>query len=125
MSTPLNKLPKAKRLNVNGVYVAPQQLTCGIMDVDYEAGRTADGKMHRNKVATKRKVSVTMPPCATSVIQPLLAAMDHASFTVTVPDPREPGGSYTGTFYVGDRTVPIYNYALDIWNGLTFDLVEI
>lgn len=127
--TPLNVIKGAK-IKINGVSVRAQECVCGIMDIDYEAGRTADGTMHRNKVATKRKYSVTMPPCRTKVIQPLLAAMQtsngtDAHFQCTFPDPQAESGQYTGTFYVGDRSVPIYNYDLDIWNHLTFDIVEI
>lgn len=130
MAVDLSTLAKSKKVNINGVYVAPQELTCAIMDIDFEAGRTADGTMHRNKVATKRKYSITLPPCRTRVIRPILKAVHTANgqsahFRCTFPDPMEDDCSYSGTFYVGDRSVPVYNYALDIWGHLSFELVEI
>lgn len=125
MSTPLSSLPKSKRVNINGVYVAPQEFTFNVMDVDFESGRTADGTMHRKRVGVKRKYNVSLPPCHTEDLQPILAAMAPVTFKCTFPDAMSASGYYTGTFYVGDRTVSVYNYAMDLWNSCSFDLVEI
>lgn len=109
----------------NGAVPAPQELTMAIQDIDNDAGRNAQGNMVRHRVATKRKYSIKMPPCHTANIKTLLLAMEEKeSFLCTFPDPLKSNGLYTARFYVGDRSLPIYNFNMDIWNGITFDLIE-
>lgn len=120
-----NNTLKGSQVVINGVSISPQALTMTISDVDFDSGRDATGKMVRNMVGTKRSYAVTMPPCHTSVIKPVLKAMEGKQFfQCSFPDPLSDTGQYRGTFYVGDRSMPIYNYDLDIWNTITFDLVE-
>lgn len=101
----------------------PQTMKVAVQDVDFESGRTADGTMRRNRVGVKRKISLEFPPMSTAEVSKVLNAVSAQFFQVTYLDPVE-GRESTRMFYVGDRTVPVYNFALDIWDKLSFDLVE-
>lgn len=97
-----------------------------MQDIDYDAGRAADGTMQRNRVARKRKVNVTWPPMSKSDVSRVLSSMTGECFDVTAWD-FEAGGYVTMTAYVGDRTI---NYLSDALNGdglcdsFTCDFVE-
>lgn len=112
---------------LNGISVLPQELTISIQAVDYDSGRNADGTMERNMLGEKRKAEISLPPMHSAELRPIMNAIsgtEHAAFQVTMPDPWTSSGTYTGTFYVGDRSAPVYNFALDIWNNVTFNIVE-
>ncbi len=97
-----------------------------IQDIDYDAGRAADGTMQRNRVARKRKVNVTWPPMSKANVSKVLSSMTAESFTVTAWD-FEANGYVTMNAYVGDRTI---NYLSDVLNSnglcdsFTCDFVE-
>ena len=120
------------RVTLGGISFSPQSLTCAIQAVDYDSGRTADGKMHRNMVATKYKYQVKLAPMHSNdklegvhTMSDLLAAMGGAEFQFSAPDPMDASSDYSGTFYVGDRTIPVYNFKLDIWDSMSFDVIEV
>lgn len=96
-----------------------------IQDVDYDSGRTADGTMHRNRVARKRKLAVTWPPMPKEEVSKILNAITAESFKVSAYD-FETGENAEMDMYVGDRTIPFLSTALN--NGLcdsfTVDFVE-
>lgn len=98
-----------------------------MQDIDYDAGRAADGTMQRNRVARKRKVCVTWPPMTPDKVSRVLSSMTAESFTVRAWD-FEAGGYATMTAYVGDRTVNMLSDVLHGGSGLcdsfTCDFVE-
>lgn len=109
---------------------SPQSMAFGYQGVDFEAGRTADGTMHRNMVAEKRTYDITLPPMHTAELTPILSALNgtsHETFVARFPDPVGNTGDnyYQGTFYVGDRKGNAYNFHLDLWDTTSFTLVEI
>ena len=97
-----------------------------MQDIDYDAGRAADGSMQRNRVARKRKVCVTWPPMSKAQVSRVLSSMTASSFSLTAWD-FEAGGYATIIAYVGDRTV---NYLSDVLNSnglcdsFTSDFIE-
>ena len=109
--------------------VDPQTLTCDIYDLDSEdgAGRNQEGLAFRDRVAVKRKVNCTWGPMDNATISKLLKAMSDEFFTLRYPDPFD-GAYREGTFYVGDRSAPIYVWNADkgkyLWQGLTANFVE-
>ncbi|MBO7673613.1 MAG: hypothetical protein J6S63_01230 [Atopobiaceae bacterium] len=112
---------------VDTVTFSPQEYSLVISGVDYDTGRVASGMMERNQVGEKRSCQIQLPPMHTAELQPIMKIVSgvvHTSFTATIVDPTQPSGYYTGTFYVGDRTLPAYNFHLDLWNGATFDIIE-
>ena len=111
-------------LKINGVAIAdPQTLTWDIYDLDSEdgAGRNQMGEMMRDRVAVKRKVNCTWGPLKPEEISKLLKAMKDSFFTLEYPDAEE-GGYKSGTFYVGDRSAPMYHK--DLWEGLSANFIE-
>lgn len=102
----------------------PSKMTVLIQDVDYDSGRTADGYMHRNKVSVKRKIEFTFPPTSDeSGMSTLLSQFGQDSFYLTYFDPQT-NSAQTKRFYTGDRTMPVYNFLLGLWDAMTFNVVE-
>ena len=117
-------------LQINKIDIAdPQTLTWDIYDLDGEngSGRTEDGLMHRDRVAVKRKLNCTWSPMTNEEISVLLKAMDDVFFTIRYPDAHD--GTYReGTFYVGDRSTPLYMWNAEkkkyLWEGLSANFIE-
>lgn len=112
-------------LTIGGTAVVdPSVMSVSIMDVS-NAERNANGTMMIDRVATKRKIVLEWPALTNSNISAILNAVSPIFFTVKYPDPMD-GGVATRTFYVGDRTAPVYS---DIggtvqWNGLKMDFIQ-
>lgn len=116
-------------LQINKFDIAdPQTLTWDIYDLDSEeAGRNQLGEMFRDRVAVKRKLNCTWPPMEPLEMSVLLKAMDDVFFTIRYPDAHD--GTYReGTFYVGDRSTPMYVWNNEkqkyMWEGLTANFIE-
>lgn len=117
-------------LQINNFDVAdPMTLTWDLYDLDSEegAGRSQDGLMHRDRVAVKRKLNCTWPPMEPYEMSVLLKQMDDTFFTVRYPDAHD--GTYReGTFYVGDRSTPLYVWNNEkqkyMWEGLSANFIE-
>lgn len=102
----------------------PSKMTVLIQDVDYDSGRTADGYMHRNKVSVKRKLEFTFPPTSDeSGMSTLLNQFGQDSFYLKYFDPQT-SSVQAKRFYTGDRTMPVYNFLLGLWDSMTFNVVE-
>jgi hypothetical protein len=115
-------------LKINGADIAaPKTFKVDISDLDGESNRNAKGVLTRDRIAVKRKLECEWQPLKMSEISTLLQAVSDIYFTVTYPDPME-GASATRTFYVGDRTAPMY--WLDpvtgeyLWQGLNMNFIE-
>ena len=117
---------------LGGTYSIPEPAHGGfsvsIQDVDSAStGRGADGNMIRDRVAIKRKINLKFPPLTQAEMSKLLTAVSPVSFTVECVDPQESDGTYSGTFYVGDRSAPIYktnSTGVDLWESVSFNLIE-
>lgn len=112
------------------VKIHPAAYQVGLQDVDLDAGRTSAGWMKRNKKAIKRTISAELPAMTTAEISKVLKAIDPvdsgnlvAMFPVKYLDPHE-GGYRIGAFYSGDRVTPMYNGAMNLWENLPLELVE-
>ena len=117
-------------LQINGVNVAdPMTLTWDIYDLDSEdgAGRNQLGEMFRDRVAVKRKLNCTWPPMEPQEMAVLLQQMDDVFFTVRYPDAHD-GAYREGTFYVGDRSTPMFMWNNEkqkfLWEGLSANFIE-
>lgn len=117
-------------LKINGVDIKdPQTLAWDLYDLDSEdgSGRNQLGEMFRDRVAVKRKLNCTWAPMTPSELSTLLKAMDSVFFTVRYPDAHD--GTYReGTFYVGDRSTPLYMWnetkGKYLWEGLSANFIE-
>ena len=117
-------------LQINKHEIAdPQTLTWDLYDLDSEdgAGRNQEGLMFRDRVAVKRKLNCTWGPLEPHEMSVLLKAMDDVFFTIRYPDAHD-GGYREGTFYVGDRSVPMYMWNNEkkkfLWQGLSANFIE-
>ena len=115
-------------LTISGTAVKPpQSFQVVIQDIDAKATRDAHGNLHRDRIATKRKISVSWAPLTLSECKVLLDSVKDEFFSVKYLDPWD-GGMATRTFYVGDRTDPALTF-IDNMGGYSrkndsFDLVE-
>ena len=123
------------------VMVKPSKYQVGLQDIDLEAGRTATGIMIRHKKGIKRAISATLPAMTSTEISRVLKAIDPndtptstsseettaggmtTCFAVAYHDPWV-GGPTCKVMYSGDRIVPMYNGALNLWNELPLEFVE-
>lgn len=114
-------------LKINGVAMAsPSEFKVDISDLDGESGRNAKGYLIRDRVAVKRKLECAWPPLKDGEISRLLQAVKGVFFQVEYPDPMT-GSRQTKTFYVGDRSAPMYfkdGSGQHLWQGLSMNLIE-
>lgn len=112
-------------MKINGVKIkTPQEMQVTINDIDGETTRNARGDMVRDRIAVKRKISLKFPPLTDGEIQTILRATADEFFNVEYIDPLE--GQTAKTFYVSDRTAPIYSRHKNFryWKDLSFNLIE-
>ena len=109
-------------LTINGVSItSPKELQVDVMDLDGTTNRNAKGEIVRDRIAVKRKISLKWGPLSPSQISTILQSVQSEFFTCTYPDPMV-GGDSTKTFYVGDRSAPLFKQGL--WESLQMDFVE-
>lgn len=115
-------------LEINGVeIVAPKIFKVDIHDIDGESTRNAKGDLIRDRISTKTKLICEWPPLELEEISILLKSVKDIYFTVKYPDPME-GKFVSKTFYVGDRSAPMYWYDKtknkSLWKGLNMNFIE-
>lgn len=88
-----------------------------------EAGRTEDGLMHKNLIRSTEKISLAWAYLTTEEAKEILNLFSPEYIEVEHLNPKS-GGYITKTFYVGNRSVPLYNAALDKWTNVTFSIIE-
>ena len=89
-----------------------------------ESGRTLDGVMHRTRIASKIKLSVTCMRMTTDTMIKLNTALSPVFISVTYLDPIN--GVVTRTFYGStvEATTQIVLEGKTYWEGTTFNLIE-
>ena len=87
----------------------PAEVTYQRYDLDSEDSfRSLSGEMQRDRVAVKVKLECRWNALTASQMNTLLSAMQDVFFTISYFDPLV--GDYdTKTFYVGDRSAPVYS----------------
>jgi len=73
-------------------------------DLDTEGGRDATGYLHRAYVATKINYEFQWNGLEWEMLQRILTAVNKDKFKLVAPDPRTFNTTYSGDYYVGDRT---------------------
>lgn len=107
----------AMGISVNGPHLQsavalpdPSEWNYQVGDLDTEGGRDATGLLHRAYVATKINYEFSWNALEWEMLQVILAAVLAPKFSMTAPDPRTFNTSYTGDYYVGDRTGKCYYF---------------
>lgn len=90
---------------VNGTNLPdPTEFSYQIGDLDTSGSRDATGLLHRAYVATKINFEVSWNSLDWEMLQQIVGLINAPQFTFTAPDPRTFNTTYTGQYYVGDRT---------------------
>lgn len=100
-------------------------------DVDGEStGRNQKGVMFRDRIrggaSAVRTVDVTFPPLLGAELSLTLHALEESTFLLEYPDPLD-GARREATFYVGDRTMPVYTTSFDedvLWTSMSVTFIE-
>lgn len=116
-------------LKLGGVSIPdPSGWSFSIEDLDTSAERNAEGTLSRAFVAQKINYSYSYKNIPAALVANILTAIDSPSFTAVTPDPYKPGGTRSGTYYVGKRSgeTVIYRKSLDEIGlfDLTFNIIE-
>lgn len=113
---------------INGIAIkSPSSCTWGLQDISSDdSGRTADGKMHKDIIAQKRKMDCVWNGLSQSEAATLLQQVNASVFLeVTYDDPMS-GTEETRTFYIGDRTAPVHmwNSTTKVFTSISFNFIE-
>lgn len=102
----------------------PTSFVWNLQDISApDAGRTEDTVMQKMRVGQARSISLSWSYLTTDEISVILTAFNPEYISVTYLDPMV-GGSRTSEFYVGDRSAPMYNATLDLWENVSFNIIE-
>lgn len=108
-------------------YIAARGVKWQRSDVDATtAGRGLDGKLMRNRVATKIRLDITCIPLTADKASIVLSAIMPEWVTVTYTDPQI-GGEVTKTMYSNNNPASFLMKRPDgteYWDGITFPLIE-
>lgn len=114
-------------LRVNGVDIMPYIEQKGIKwtrnDLDgSNAGRTMDGLMHRERIASKVRLDITCIPLPSEDARILLTAIYPEYVEVEYVDPMY--GPSIKTMYSNNNPATYIDTHTDLWEGITFPLIE-
>lgn len=114
-------------IEVDGVAVrAPFSFKWSKNDISGpNAGRTLDGTMHKNRIAEKRKLSLTWKGIRPEQVSAILQAFEPEYVSVSYPDALN-GNTSTRTFYTGDLDAEIYSWTVNnkLYSLLSFSIIE-
>lgn len=92
-----------------------------------EAGRSENGKMHKNRIGVIRGLKLQWKYLTTSEMQSIMSAFAPEYVTVTYVDPlTDPYFDHhrTEVFYTGSMTAAAYNGTKNLWTNLSFNLIS-
>ena len=112
-------------VDITALIPQPAQMEVEIEDIsESDAGRTADSVMQKKTIRTICALSLVWHNLHTEKASAVLKTFNpKENFRVTYLDPYE-GRYMTKTFYLGNRTVPMYSAELDVWSNISFKLIE-
>ena len=90
------------------------------------AGRSLDGTMHRDVVATKISIQLEWNLISVNEMSRLLTALDSPFFNVCYFNPQK-GKFVEDTFYCGNRSVPVYSFVngqIKYDSGFSVNLIQ-
>lgn len=106
----------------------PSGWDVSIESLDASAERDGTGLLHRDMVAEKMNFSFQYKAIPWDTAAHILNLMSGASFTAVTPNPYIKGGTRSGTYYVGGRSMKTIYYWKDteqiILCDLSFNIIE-
>lgn len=117
MANPIN--------SVNGASIpCPSSYTWELEDISAsDAGRTEDTVMHKNRIGQVVALNLSWQNISTAKASQILNAFNPEYISVNYLDPKS-GGYVTSTFYVGNRSAPMYNATLGLWSNVSFKIIK-
>ena len=110
-------------ITVDGVNLPdPSEWNYQVGDLDTSGSRDATGLLHRAYVATKINYEFKWNALEWEMLERIINAVDSPQFTLKAPDPRHFKKTYTGQYYVGDRTGKGWFYMPQREERAVFDL---
>lgn len=102
----------------------PSSYTYKLSDISApDAGRTEDTTMDKMRIGQCVHLELQWLGLTTAEVSQVLTAFNPEYISVNFLDALS--GSYkTSTFYVGDRSAPLYNAALGRWTNVSFNIIE-
>ena len=114
-------------ITINGKEFNPSACKFEYETFDGEnAGRTLDGTMHRDVIATKISIQLEWNSISVDEMSKLLTCLDSPFFEVSYFDPKQ-GEFLEGMFYCGNRSVPVYSFVngqIKYDSGFTVNLIQ-
>ena len=113
-------------ITINGTGFDPSEMTIGVTDVSGpDSRRDQTGKMYKNRIGTKYKISLSWWCPTDSETATILTAVSSEYFNVVFTDPVT-NTSVTKSFYVGDRSAPVkwWRTGNKRYNKVSFNLIE-
>lgn len=105
----------------------PSTFEYTVSDLDLSGERDSNGLLHRQYVATKHNCKIKYDALDYSTVTTILTLLDNESFTFEFIRP-DTGATYSGDYYVGDRTMNTLNATetdKTKWIcDLSFDVIE-
>jgi hypothetical protein len=103
----------------------PQEYQWEFYDMSSEdAGRNELGETIKDIIAQKRKLTMRWGPLSLSDAALLLSALSASVYLSVSAMDAETGAMRTMTMYVGDRSAPMYNATLGLWQSVSANLIE-
>lgn len=111
--------------SVDGASVkCPSSFTYELSDISSaDAGRTEDTNMDKMRIGQAVKLQLSWNALTWAEASAILQAFNPEYITVTYMDAME-GTWRTSQFYVGDRSAPMYNASVGLWNNVSFNIIE-
>ncbi len=111
--------------SVDGVAVkCPSSYTWKLEDVSAsDAGRTEDTVMDKMRLGQIIGIELSWNNITTAEVSSILKAFNPEYIMVEYLDAME-GKYVTSEFYVGNRSAPLYNSKLGLWQNVSFNIIE-
>ncbi len=88
-----------------------------------DAGRTEDTMMHKKRIGQVAGIELSWQNITSSEVSGLLKAFNPEYITVCYLDAME-AKYVTAEFYVGNRSAPMYNSRLGLWQNVSFNIIK-
>lgn len=111
--------------SVDGVAVrCPSTYKWALEDISApDAGRTEDTVMDKKRIGQIVKLDLSWNGLTLGEASTVLKAFNPEYFNVCYLDAMQ-GKFVTSEFYVGNRSVPLYDARRGLWSNVTFNIIE-
>lgn len=102
----------------------PSSYTWKLEDISAsDAGRTEDTVMHKMRIGQVVGLELSWNGLTTAEVAAILQAFNPEYIQVDYLDAMR-GKYVTSEFYVGNRSAPMYNARMGLWENVSFNLIE-